>query len=258
MAQPYNGAIPWLEREVKMTTLKTIAAAERSNSLRVLTSRYEVRTAHELIEAYGSIKKYTYLGNTVERNGSTITIRNQSGESTSIEIGNAKLTPEQQESALNQIWEGTKQFFQEHGEDVKSGNIKAADIGGAIYGITATLIVAFLLPVAIGGPLAKIIATPFITLASQKGRYWGASVDEVVKLFKGESDLKIQEIAGVLASVYITATYLPVFELGGVNAWNLTVEVGKKLGGAAADILEEIPIVGDVVEGIGEAIDDLF
>ncbi|NGZ96343.1 MAG: hypothetical protein CV089_09480 [Nitrospira sp. WS110] len=241
-----------------MTTIRTIATAERSNSLRVLTSRYEVLTARQLIEAYSSKEKYTYLGNTVERIGSTITVKNQSGEATSIEIGNTKLTPEQQETALDKIWEGIKQFFQEHEADIKSGNIKAADIGGAVYGITATLIVAFLLPIAIAGPWAKIIAGPFIALASQKGRYWGASVDEVVKLLKGKSDLKIQEIAGVLATVYITATYLPIVELAGVDAWNLTVAVGKKLGGAAADILEDIPVVGDLVEGIGEIVDDLF
>lgn len=241
-----------------MTTIRTITAAERSNSLRVLTSRYEVLSVRQLIEAYSSKEKYTYRGNTVERIGSKITVKNQSGESTSIEIGNKKLTPEEQETALNTIWDGIKQFLLEHGEDIKSGNIKAADIGGAIYGIAAMVIVALFLPIAIGGPLAKIIAAPFITLASQKGRYWGASVDEVVKLLKGESDLKIQEIAGVLATVYITATYLPVAELGGVDAWNLTVAVGKKLGGVAADILEEIPVVGDVMEGLGEAIDDFF
>ncbi len=241
-----------------MTTIRIITAAERSNSLRVLTSRYEVRTARQLIEAYGSKEKYTYLGTTVERNGSTITVKSQTGESTSIQIGNKKLTPEQQETVLNKVWEGIKEFLQGHAEDIKSGNIKAADIGGAVYGIAATVIVFVFAPFAAAGPLAKIIAAPFITLASQKGRYWGASVDEVVKLIKGESDLKIREIVGVLATVYITATYLPVVELAGVDAWNLTVAVGKKLGGTAADILKEIPIVGDVVEGIEEAIDDWF
>lgn len=240
-----------------MTTIRTIAAAERSNSLRVLTSRYEVLTARQLIEAYSSKERYTYLGNTVERIGSTITVKNQSGESTAIEIGNNKLTPEQQESAFNMIWDGIKEALQKHAEDIKSGNIKAVDIGGAVYGITATVIAMFFFPFT-AGPLGKIIALPFIELASQKGRYWGASVDEIVKLIKGESDLKVQDIAGVLATVYVTATYLPVVELAGVDAWNLTVAVGKKLGGTTADILEEIPIVGDAVEAIGEAIDDLF
>lgn len=241
-----------------MTTIRTITAAERSNSLRLLISRYEVLTARQLIQAYSSKEKYTYLGNTVERMGSTITIKKQSGESTSIEIGNNKLTPEQQENALNKAWDGIKQFLQEHAEDIKSGNIKAVDIGGAVYGITATVIAMYFFPFTAIGPLGKIIALPFIELASQKGRYWGASVDELVKILKGESDLKIQELAGVLATVYITATYLPIAELGGVDAWNLTVAVGKKLGGATADFLEEIPIVGDVLEGMGEFIDDLF
>lgn len=169
-----------------MTTLRTITATERNNSLRILTSRYGVLTARQLIEAYGSKDKYTYLGYTVERIGSTITVKNQSGESTTIEIGDKKLTPEQQETVLNKTWEGIKQFFQEHAEDIKSGKIKAADIGGAVYGITATVIVFIFSPFAALGPLGKIISTPFVTLATQKGRYWGSAVDEVVKLIRAK------------------------------------------------------------------------
>lgn len=241
-----------------MITIRAIATSEKTNSLRALTSRYGVVTARQLVTAYSNTWKYTYFGYTVERIGSKITVKNQSGESTTIEVGDKKLTREQQETVLNKIWEGIKQFLQEHAEDIASGKIKAADIGGAIYGIAATVILVIFAPFAFLGPLGQILAAPFITLASQKGRYWGACVDEVVRLIKGESDLKIKEIAGVLATVYITAIYLPVAELGGVDAWNLTVAVGKKLGGAVADILEEIPIVGDAVEGLGDAIDDLF
>lgn len=212
-----------------MTTLKTIVSAERSNSLRVLTSRYDVLTARQLIDAYGSKDKYTYLGNTVERIGSTITVKSQSGESTTIDIGDKKLTPEQQETVLNKIWEGIKQFFQEHAEDIQSGKIKAADIGGAVYGITATVIVFIFAPFAAAGPLAKIIATPFITLASQKGRYWGACVDEVVKLIKGETDLNKAQIVGVLGTVIFAATYLPALPLGVLMLGILLFRWGKRL-----------------------------
>ncbi len=241
-----------------MITLQIIATREKTSSLKVLTSRYGVRTARQLVAAYGTTEKYTYLGYTVERIGSNITVKNQSGESTTVEIGDKKLTPEQQETALNKIWEGIRQFLQDHADDIASGNIKAADIGGAIYGIAATVILLIFAPFAFLGPLGQYLAAPFITLASQEGRYWGASVDELAKLLKGESDLKIQEIAGVLATVYITATYLPIAKLGGVDAWNLTVEIGKKLGGTVTDILEEIPIVGEAVESLGDAIDNLF
>lgn len=247
-----------------MTTLRTITTTERNNSLRVLTSRYGVLTARQLIEAYGSKDKYTYLGYTVERLGSRITVKNQSGESTTIEIGDKKLTPEQQETALNKIWEGIKQFFQEHAEDIKSGNIKAVDVGGAIYGIAATVIVFIFTPLAALGPLGKLISIPFVELASQKGRYWGSAVDELVKLIKGESDLNKAQIVGVLTTVFVVATYLPGLEVGGVDAWNLTVQVGEKLGGAVADIIDEIekvPVVGDVVkagEDLGEDVLDFF
>lgn len=71
-----------------------------------------------------------------------------------------------------------------------------------------------------------------------------------------------------MGTVIFAATYLPALPLGGVDAWNLTVQVGKKIGGAVADIIDEIekaPVVGDVVkavEGVGEdvidAVEDLF
>ncbi len=245
-----------------MTTLRTITTIERNNSLRVLTSRYAVVTARQLMDAYSSKSKYTYVRYLVERNGSVITVKSESGESTTVKIGNQKLTEEQQETVLNKIWEGIKQFFQEHAEDIKSGKIKAADIGGAIYGIAATVIAFIFNPFAALGPLGKLISAPFVTLATQKGRYWGSAVDEVVKLIKGESDLNKAQIVGVLATVYITATYLPVVALAGVDAWNLTVEVGKMIGGAVADMIEEIesvPVVGDVaksLEGAGEGVID--
>lgn len=251
-----------------MTSIRVITVAEKNNSLKVLTSRYKVQTARQLIEAFENKTEYTYLGYKVSRNDSTISILSQSGEeSTNIEIGNTKLTPEQREQALEKIWEGIKQFFKDHAQDIESNKITAADIGGALYGITASVILVILAPFAAVGPLAKVIAAPFIALAAQKGRYWGASVDELINIINNESDLKKQEIAGVLATVFVTASYVPgvgaLIQLGGVDAWNLTVEVGKKLGGTVVEVIEDIvSVVGDIGEGIGSVVvgvvDDLF
>lgn len=249
-----------------MTGFRAIAVAERSNSLRALTSRYSVHTARELSTAYNNRNRFTYFDYVIERSGSAIKITSKSGESTKIEIGDTKLTPEQRDTALEKTWDGVKEFFQKHWEEIESGEIKAADIGGAIYGITATVITLIFIPFT-GGVLGKIIAEPFIWAAKQKGRYWGASVDEMLNIIKGESDLNKQQIAGVLATVTVLAYYLPgpaaVIQLGGVDAWNLTVDVGKKIGGTAADAVEEIvSVVGDIGEAvggaIGGAIDDLI
>ncbi len=241
-----------------MTSLRVIAVAEQNNSLKMLTSRYSVRTARQLIEAYESKTEFTYLGYKVSRNDLTISIRNlsQNGEETSIDIGNSKITPEQREKAFEEIWNGIKKFFRDHAEDIKSGKITAADIGGALYGITASAILIIFAPFVAVGPLSKLIAAPFISIAAQKGRYWGASVDEVIKIINAESDLNKQEIAGVLATILVTTYYVPVvgalIEIGGVDAWNLTVEVGKKLGGTTIDVIEDIvSVVGDVGEAVG-------
>ena len=251
-----------------MTSLRDITIAEQNNSLKVLTSRYEVQTARQLIEAFNNKTEYRYLGYTVKRNDSSISILSNDGESkTSIEIGNTKLTPEQREQALEKIWEDVKQFFQDHKEDIESGKITAADIGGALYGMTAAVILIIFAPFAAFSSLGKLIAGPFVALSAQKGRYWGASVDELIKIINSESDLNKQEIAGVLATVFVTASYVPgvgaIIQLGGVDAWNLTVEVGKKLGGTVVGIIEDIvSVVGDIGEGVGGAIvgvvDDLL
>ncbi|MBK7353401.1 MAG: hypothetical protein IPI97_01260 [Nitrosomonas sp.] len=244
-----------------MTSLREITVAEQSNSLKVLISRYEVQTARQLISAFNSKTEYSYLGYTVKRNDSSISILSNN-ESTNIEIGNTKLTPEQREQALEKIWEGIKQFFKDHAQDIESGKITAADIGGALYGVTASVILVIFAPFAAVGPLAKVVAAPFIALAAQKGRYWGASVDELIKIINDESDLNKQEIAGVLATVFVTASYVPgvgaIIQLGGIDAWNLTVEVGKKLGGTVVEIIGGIvSVVGDIGEGVGGAIVDV-
>ena len=244
-----------------MTSLREITVAEQSNSLKVLISRYEVQTARQLISAFNSKTEYSYLGYTVKRNDSSISILSNN-ESTNIEIGNTKLTPEQREQALEKIWEGIKQFFKDRAQDIESGKITAADIGGALYGVTASVILVIFAPFAAVGPLAKVVAAPFIALAAQKGRYWGASVDELIKIINDESDLNKQEIAGVLATVFVTASYVPgvgaIIQLGGIDAWNLTVEVGKKLGGTVVEIIGGIvSVVGDIGEGVGGAIVDV-
>lgn len=252
-----------------MTSLREITIAEQNNSLRVLTSRYEVQTARQLIEAFNSKTEYSYLGYTVKRDHSSISILSNDGESkTSIGIGDDKLTPEQRDKALDKIWEDVKKFFQDHIEDIESGRITAADIGGALYGIAASVILIIFAPFAAAfGSVGELIAGPFAALATQKGRYWGASVDEIIKVIKSESDLNMQEIAGVLATVFVTTASFPVIgaivQFGGTDAWNLTVEVGKKLGDNAVEILEDIvSVVGDIGEGAGNivaaAIDELF
>lgn len=242
-----------------MTGIRAIAEAEQSDSLRELTSRYGVQTASELITVYYKQNKITLSGYVIERSSTQIKITSKDNQSTTTDLKNAKITPEQRDKLLEEIWNGIRDFFEENWDDIKLEKIKAADIGGAIYGIAATVILKVINPFsAAGSALSKLIALPFLQASVQKGRYWGASVDTIVEIIKGESDLNKEQMAGVLATVIVIAYYLPlpgaIIQLGGVDAWNLTVDVGKKIGGTAADAVDEIKsVVGDVGEAISDA-----
>lgn len=242
-----------------MSGLRFIAREESSASIRSLVSRYHVSTVRQLMAAYDSKESYTYFGITVRRDGPTIIITNQFTETTWIRVDDPALAPDRREEVLNKTWSDTKRFFQHHWQEIESGRMRAVDIGGALYGIAAHAILSYFLPVASLGPLGEIARKPFVWAAEQKGRFYGAAVDEVVALVKGESDLKVVDMVGALGAFTLIGAVPGVVELFGSDGWNITMKVAKAIGGALTTAIDEIcEVAGDVVDEITEWPDALF
>lgn len=255
-----------------MKTMREIGAEQGSVSFRDIAERYSASTLRELIDSDSSSIAFSYMGYTFERTDSAISIQNKDGEKSEFKLDDTPLTPGQRKTVLDKSWEDIKKFARDNWEKIKDGQMKAADIGGALFSSVAGAILIVIAPFAKMGPLGDVLALPFVTLAANRGRYFGAAVDELVAILKDESDLTKRDVIGVLATVGVVMSYFaPVgalVPLGGTTAWELTVSVGKWVGGAVEDALDEIkkvPVVGDVVgvgedivEGVGKFFDSIF
>ena len=249
-----------------MKTLRQVVSEHHSNSVRGVAARFSASTLRQLIEADTSVEQFSYMGYTFERNASSIRVTNKDGEKTELSLEATPLTEEQRKDILSRTWEDVRKFVTDKFDDLKDGKVKAEDIGAVVYGAAAGAIIAVVAPFAALGAFGKFLAGPFMALAANKGRYWGAAVDELVAVLKGENEATRAQIAGVLGTTVVLATYLSpvgaVVALGGTDAWKLTVGVGKWIGGAVEDALNEIgeaiPILGDAVKSIEDFFDDLF
>jgi hypothetical protein len=249
-----------------MQTLRQLCSEQRSSSFIDVSARYSTQSLRELIEADGSPTAFNYEGYLFERTATAIRVSNKAGEKTEFELNDTPITDEQRQQILDKAWEDIRKFVTDKFEDLKSGKITAADIGGALYGSVAGAIVFVLAPFAKLGPLADVLVAPFVGLAANRGRYFGAVVDELVAVLKKESELTQRDILGVLGTTAVVASYfVPVIQLvplGGTTAWELTVGIGKWVGGAVEDALDEIaeavPPVGVVLEAVGDAAEDVI
>ena len=210
-------------------------------------------------------KEELYASYQVVRSGASIKLLSRGGES-QVDLSQSALSPEQREAALQQIEEQLKAFIASKADDIKEGRLKAVDIGGAVYGTAALVIVWIFAPFAAAGPLAAFIAKPFAAAAAQVGRYYGAAVDDLVALLKGESNESLKQIAGVLATVALSWEYAPGLMaaalLGGADAWSLTKQIGEQIGDSVASGVDAlVSAVGDAVEAVetvpGDIIDTL-
>ena len=248
-----------------MKTLLQLCSEQYSSSFIDVSARYSTQSLRELIEADGSATSFNYEGYQFERTATAIRISNKAGELTEFELKNAPITDEQRGEILDKAWEAIRQFVKDKFEDLKAGKVTAADVGGALFGSVAGAILAVLAPFAALGPLAEVLAAPFVGLAANRGRYFGAIVDELVAILKGESELTQRDVLGVLGTTAVVATYFVPFAqlvpLGGTTAWKLTVGVGKWVGGAVEDAVDELvdalPFLAPVVEGVGGAAEDV-
>lgn len=233
-----------------MPDLRAIATAEHEGSIRAIAARYGVQSARALADAFTQTREVTYLGYTLTRSGTTIEIRSQNGEKImTVEATDGQITPEQRDEAIEKTWNGIKEFLRNNWDHIVNGDISAADIGGAVYGIAATVIASIFLPIAGNGLLGKLLTAPFIALSANKGRYWGTAVDELIAIIRGD-EATCAQIVGTLATALIINAYLPGAELFGGDAWSITRTIGNKLGGAASEGLDWISsAAGDVATG---------
>lgn len=255
-----------------MKTIRDLGSEQQSGSFRDVAGRYSVNTLRQLIDSDSSSTAFSYQEYKFERTDSAITILNKAGEKTEFKLDDTPLTPEQRKAVLDKVWEEIKKFVKDNWEHIKDGKMKAVDIGGALFASVAGAIFAIFLPFG-KGPLADILLAPFVGIAANRGRYFGAAVDELVAILKDESDLTKRDVIGVLGTTafavsFVAAPVIALIPLGGTTAWELTVSVGKWVGGAVEDALDEIkkvPVVGpvvevaeDVVEGIVKFLDGIF
>lgn len=191
------------------------------------------------------------LGYTLTRSGSSIRLMSYSGEQYEADNSGSDLSPQDQEKVIGMTWDGIKEFIHKNYDDIKSGKIKAADIGGELYGISATAIYLVIAPVLDLTLLGKIVGMTFVEASKQVGRYYGAAVDELVSVLKGQTKPTITQVIATLGTMHIVATKLGYVMLSG-DAWTLTKEVGMKLGDTAEDGLKTIADVAGDVYGTGK------
>jgi hypothetical protein len=197
------------------------------------------------------------------RTRSRIRITSDDGRYVEANIPDEKLTKEQQQDVIDKTWEKMKAFFNEKSEDIKNGNISAADIGGILYGTVAGVVLA-IFGIKTGVKwIDDLIILPFVSLSTGIGRYYGSAADELISILKGKSKPTITNVITTLATFYIVATELPVVAGGadvfGIDAWSLTKKVGEKLDEEAQGALNEIyEVVGDVFDAGTTAAKDVL
>jgi hypothetical protein len=218
---------------------------------------------------YGEVESLDLPGNytfTKQKSGGKNSLRVQSKDNSSVvgvDVPDSKLGSEKSEQASKDIAKKVFEYFAKNYNDIRDGKIKAAEIGAAIYGIAAAVILAiFTLP------FSPILGAVFIPLASNVGKYYGSIVDAIVAVLKGEDNLQIAEIVGIMATLYFLGSYYgPIVALFGADGWSITRKVGEEVGGVLEDGVNEITSVvelitgislGDVADEAGKFIEDVF
>ncbi|MGZ8212936.1 MAG: hypothetical protein ACXWTP_00340 [Methylosarcina sp.] len=172
------------------------------------------------------------------------------------------------EQAIKDIAQKVYEYFEKNAEDIKNGKIKAATIGGAIYGVAGGVILSILNPFALLGEyFDKVLTFIFTGVTKNVGEYYGSIVDDLVAFFKGEDKPRLTKIIGTLSALYFTVLIFDVpggpLRVLGMDGWSLTKEIGEKVGGILEETVNEIQsITGiptvDVVKEIEDAFNKIF
>jgi tetrahydromethanopterin S-methyltransferase subunit F len=189
-------------------------------------------------------------------------------EITSVQVPTDKLNAEQSKQVVQESGKGIFKFFQQNFDGIASGNIKAADIGGAAYGITAAAVLVVLAPfAAVDTLLGQVFNFGFTAAAGQVGRYYGSIVDDFVAIVKGEDQPTMSQIVGTMSTLFFTLIAPSGGVAGavrflGADGWSLTKEVGKAVGTVLEDAIDSIEtVVSDIGDALGDAVEfveDIF
>ena len=183
------------------------------------------------------------------REGTKIKVLSGDGTLTEVDVSDEKLTAEQQEEMIDKGLATLFDLIDLNWDEIKKGNVKAEDMGGALYGAITGSIVGLFDPF-IGktfiGKLAKLV---LVDTAKQAGRFYGAAVDELIALLSGKKDATVAQIVGTLATIHFIAAYAPGAPALVADGWSLTVEIGKRLGDTAEAAINEIGSVTEAVAG---------
>ncbi|WP_370185614.1 hypothetical protein [Rhodococcus wratislaviensis] len=217
----------------------------------VWTSRWMSGTTSDLVGGYQ-----------LTEGDSALVIAHPDGMQSHVQVLADRLTPQQRDQVLEKMKEDILKYFSENKEKIISGNIKAADIGGAVYGIGWLAVLAIVQPLAVvEGLIRAISGVGPGNLAVNTGEYYGKIVDAAIGILKGESQHTISTAIGTMGALYFTCVspLAGAVRFFGGDGWSFTEKVGKEIGGALEDTIDAIGSVpGDVGDFIEDLFDDIF
>lgn len=210
--------------------------------------------------AVANIKEVNLFGHKLTRSGSGVHIKSGNGSEFSMDAPLDGVPQDKKDEAVRTVWENAVQWVRENREGIESGRIKAEDIGGVIYGLTASAVLIIFAPAAGAAMLGAALGTHFKDAASQVGRYYGAMVDDFVAILKNEPDaMTVAHVVGTLATIEFASTFVTASGLippMGVKGWELTKEIGAQVGGPIEEGLKEIEdAVTTLIDLPGDAFD---
>lgn len=238
-----------------MTGLRRVTSIERTPSIRLCCARYSVHTGRELATAFTALNDDhgdgIYAGHRIMRTANSLTLTDMSTG----EASTAK-KDDDDDAMFKEIGTQIVDFLRNNYSDIVSGKLKAVDAGGSLYGIAGKVAGGIAGGILGAGLLSDLVGKAVGGLAEQKGRFFGAAVDDIVSMVKGETDPDQARriVEGISALVFVGSYANPVFNIvtvGGVSAWKLTKDIADEIGGPVADAIEDIV---DVVGDIGDAI----
>jgi hypothetical protein len=261
-----------------MKSLRNAAQQEGKNvpiSLKSLMEDYGTNSLRTLFVGIGIHQREVTSADlpggyqlTIEQSGEKYSLRIMANDGSSPSGLDVPSSEEKSEQAIKEIGKETFKYFQQKGEDIANGKIKAAEIGAAIYGIAGYVILAIFAPFAAAGTLlAKVFNSAFSISVENIGEYYGAIVDDFVAILKNESALTVSEVVGTMGTLVFSQIIFdypggPLRFLG-IDGWSLTKKVGKEVGGVLEDAIDEVEFItgidiGDVASDVEEFFNDIF
>lgn len=171
------------------------------------------------------------------------------GDATGIKIPDTKIDSAKQKEIVDKIADGVKDYLEKNKDALLDGRLKAEDVLGTTYAMAGAIVAAVVCP---------LLAPLIVPAATQQGKFYGAAIDDVAAVLKGEA-LKDGSRASVgqIVVVFSTVVFiqyqgtLSLVALAGADGWSILKKLGKEVGGALEDAVRVIEgAVGSFLEGI--------